>query len=268
MSLKLTLRAKDRGLTVNYNYYLSAAIYKLLKLGSSEFSAFLHNKGFILHGKPYKLFCFALRFKKFSINENKIHLISNEADLYISSLLIDDFIKNIVIGTFEKQTIEIAGNYNKCSFSIIQVESIPEPKFENETYFRLLSPIVLSTAKDKEKNKLYPYYFRYYDNIKEITRILNQNLKNKFKLIYNQDYTGAGLIFRWDENYIAEKLSANKKLTRKISIPRNEGRPIEIIANKIPFYLSGSEELMKVGYYCGFGEKNSMGFGMAEVFNN
>jgi CRISPR-associated endoribonuclease Cas6 len=47
---------------------------------------------------------------------------------------------------------------------------------------------------------------------------------------------------------------------------KNHEHPIEIIANEIPFTLSGNSELIKVGYECGFGEKNSTGFGMVELF--
>jgi CRISPR-associated endoribonuclease Cas6 len=32
-----------------------------------------------------------------------------------------------------------------------------------------------------------------------------------------------------------------------------------------PFTLKGDTELMKIGYEAGYGEKNSMGFGMAKV---
>jgi len=49
----------SKSLTVNYNYPLSSAIYNLLRLGSSEFSAFLHDIGFPLNDRKYKLFTFA-----------------------------------------------------------------------------------------------------------------------------------------------------------------------------------------------------------------
>ena len=32
-----------------------------------------------------------------------------------------------------------------------------------------------------------------------------------------------------------------------------------------PFHVIGAPELIHIGYECGFGDKNSMGFGMADV---
>ncbi|MEW6655068.1 MAG: hypothetical protein AB1394_16590, partial [Bacteroidota bacterium] len=166
MRLKLNLISK-KGLSeipANYNYFLSAAIYKLLRFGSPEFSSFLHDRGFVLNGKPYKLFTFALRFKKIQMEFDKIKLISPEAELFISSPLIENFIQNFVIGTFQVQSIEISNGSIKSSFDIISVESIPPPVFRRINYFRLLSPIVLSSKK-VENGKLTQQYFRYYHDL-------------------------------------------------------------------------------------------------------
>ncbi|MCF8356837.1 MAG: CRISPR-associated endoribonuclease Cas6 [Melioribacteraceae bacterium] len=265
MRLKLTLNSSDKFLPVNYNYYLAAAIYKLLNFGSPEFAEFLHNKGFVLNGKPYKLFCFALRFKNIRIVDNFIRMIEPHAALYISSPLIEDFIQNFIIGTFNNNTVELAGNNFKCNFLINQVESLPEPEFNKTCNFQLLSPVVLSTLKIKENGKPHQYYFRYNDDITEINRVFNQNLKNKYELIYNNKYEGEKLVLQWDKNYIKQREKKKKRLTKKITIEKYDGNPIDIIANELPFTLTGSPELMHVGYQCGFGEKNSMGFGLADT---
>ena len=77
MRLKINLQANNSAfLTSAYQYPLSAAIYKLLKFGSPEFSAFLHSKGYRLEGKTYKLFTFALRFKRINfVNKSPVPLI-------------------------------------------------------------------------------------------------------------------------------------------------------------------------------------------------
>lgn len=265
MRLRLLLHSTDKILPINYNYYLSAAVYKLLKFGSKEFAEFLHDKGFILNGRPYKLFCFALRFKRMKINGNSIHLLKPEAELYISSALVEEFIRNFVIGSFNNQLLEIAGGTVKCTFAINQIESLPEPNFNSTDKFNLLSPIVLSTLKDRDNGGVHQYYFRYNDDINEINRVFNQNLKNKYKLIYNHEYVGENLMLEWDKDYIHKREKINKRMTKKISIEKIPGKPVDIIANEIPFTLNGNSALIKVGYDCGFGEKNSMGFGMAEI---
>lgn len=46
-----------------------------------------------------------------------------------------------------------------------------------------------------------------------------------------------------------------------------EGRPDETLVKGTlsPFRLEAPPELQEIGYECGFGEKNSQGFGMVKV---
>ena len=125
MRLSIRLRETSQNiLSVNYNYPLAAAIYKLLRFGSEEFAEFLHEIGYKNAGKTYKLFSFALRFDRFKIINEKIKLTEPTVNLIISSPLIDDFIQNFVVGTFEQQKIELFGSGIKSTFVIEQVESL------------------------------------------------------------------------------------------------------------------------------------------------
>jgi len=262
--LHLHLSTDDEFIAVDHNYLVGAAIYKFLQLGSPRFASFLHDIGFNLNGKSYKLFSFALHFGKIKFQEQTIRLLSSNCDLFISSPLIDEFIQNFVIGSLYSQKIVLSDGSIKTTFNITQLDSLPDVSFQPISKFKLLSPLVLSTHKE-DKEKPSQYFLRYNDDPEKINKCFNQNLKNKFKLLHSQDYSGEDLILKWDESYINKKLSENKRLTKKISIAKPGILPVEIIANEVPFELSGSTELMKVGYECGYGEKNSMGFGMGQV---
>lgn len=264
MRLKLKLNAKDSdSISLNYNYSLSAAIYKLLKLGSDEFASFLHEIGYKSNNKTYKLFTFALKFESSALSGGMLKLKSPIAHLYISSPLIDDFIKNFVVGTFEQQTLEVYAEFTKTKFIINQAEIVPPPMFQKRMNFSLVTPLVLSINKIIGGSAL-QYYFRYDDNIKEMNRVFQKNLMNKYEAITNTNYTGKGIKFNWDEDYIKNALSKHKRLSKKISITKEISNPIDIIGIFCPFNVEGDPELIKVGYECGFGEKNSMGFGMAK----
>ena len=107
MRLLLKLKTVNTNrITPNYYYPLAAAVYKLLRFGSKEFAEFLHSKGYKQTGKTYKLFSFALRFEKFSIESQIIKLLEPKASLVISSPLVKEFIQNFMIGIFEEQKIE------------------------------------------------------------------------------------------------------------------------------------------------------------------
>jgi CRISPR-associated endoribonuclease Cas6 len=259
--VKLILNcAGNNLLSANYYYPLSASVYNFLRLGSPEFSEFLHDTGFKLDGKSYKFFSFALRFEQFKFEDNFIRLTSPTAALFITSPLTADFIQNFITGTFENQKIKI---YN-TTFTISQVEILNEPQINRCMKFSLLSPIVISTKKEFN-GKLMPYYFRYYDDINEINKAVANNLKNKYKLLFKNELADMNLTFRWDEDYIRNMTNKKRKMTKKQTIKEGRIDETEIIGNQLPFFIEGEPDLIKVGYDCGFGEKNSLGFGFAEL---
>jgi CRISPR-associated endoribonuclease Cas6 len=262
MRLKLLLSANNSGkIALNYNYSLSSAIYKLLHFGSPEFSQFLHNIGYNSNDKIYKLFTFSLKFESTRLVSDYLQLNSPLAYLYISSPLIDDFIKNFLVGSFEGKSFELYAEFIKTEFTIKEIELIPEPEFNDRNKFSLMSPLVLSTHAPYN-NKNSQYYLRISDDIKIINQIFNNNLINKYSIVTGKDYTGPGVELNWDDEYISEANKKNKRLSKKVSIIKDYDSPIHIVGIFCPFYLTGDIELMKIGYESGFGEKNSMGFGM------
>lgn len=84
---------------------------------------------------------------------------------------------------------------------------------------------------------------------------------NKFELINRISPSSDSLEFIWDQEY----LSNHKRITKKITINENAINSVDIIGMQAPFKIKGNPNLIKVGYECGFGEKNSTGFGMAEI---
>ncbi len=259
--LKLTLSADAGNLIFyNYHYHLSAAIYKMLRFGSPEFSGFLHNLGFKQNGKTYKLFTFALRFEQYTNLKHAIRLDKPVAYLYVSSFLIDDFIKNFVIGTFESQIVDLSELNFPIRFRIKFVETIPVPEFTDKISFSLLTPMVLSSYR-MHNGKTSQYYLRAEDT-EEANRILTRNLQNKYQAIYNEEINDS-VRLTWDVNY----LQRTERITKKITINQHGKNPIDVVGLLAPFELQGNPELIRTGYECGFGEKNSMGFGMAEAVN-
>jgi len=266
MRVSIKLKTEGTFLPINYNYPLSAVVYRLLKFGSSEFSEYLHSIGFKNNGKAYKLFTFSLKFEYNNIIKDYFELSSPYLSLEISSPLIDDFIKNVVIGSLKSGKIELFYRKQCLYLSIEQMEEIPMPNFNRSAKFKLDSPLVLSTIQMRN-NKPTQHFFEYYENINEISRVFNNNLINKYELIYNKKYQGDHLKFAWLNDYIQKRIKKQKSLKRLIKIEKPNIPTINVIANNIPFKLEGNRELMKVGYDAGFGEKNSLGFGMARLIN-
>jgi CRISPR-associated endoribonuclease Cas6 len=199
----------NSSLPINYNYQLSSAIYSLLQFGSPDFSEFLHDNGFNIDGKKYKLFTFALRFEKIELKDNHLILKSPKIKLHISSPLIDTFIKNFVIGTFENKVIDITDKDQTISFRIITAEILPELSFSSNMKFTLLSPIILSTLVERN-GKMQQYYLRPNDT-EDINRVLTKNLLNKKGLLNRNQTLNEYCKLNWDAEYIQK----HKRVTKK-----------------------------------------------------
>lgn len=266
MRLKLTLKVVDsQKISLNYHYSLSSAIYSLLRIGSPEFSDFLHNSGFNIKSNSYKLFTFALVFEKNdpTISDGCMFFNSSFANLYISSPLNEEFIMNVLVGSLERQILVIYADFVRTRFSVIRAEFVPPPVFSDLMYFRMMTSLVVSSQR-KHNGKTSQYYFRYNDNMGEIQRVFENNLINKYEVITSNAYTGKGVSLEWDAEYIKSAIEKNKRLSKKVSVYKDVNNPIDIIGIFCPFFIRGDSELIKIGYECGFGEKNSMGFGMVK----
>lgn len=262
MRLKFNLRTNSNYIAANFYYQLSATIYKLLGFGSPEFSKFLHDKGYrLISGKTYKLFTFSMMFRKVAPVDNKFRFISRDAELYVSSPNVDDFIKNFFVGSVWQSYIRLGSEHHYAHFDIIKTENLPPPEFSSKMKFKLISPMVVS--KPVEQNGKISTYFLRPEDEEEANRILNQNLINKYHIFYNEDLTGkAEVKFRWDWDYINKK----DRVTKKITLDPNGAGANDVIGIVAPFYIEGDPRLIEIGYEAGFGNKNSMGFGMASTF--
>lgn len=267
MRIRLTLQPKEREclFPINYQYPLSAAIYKILNTASPEYAVFLHRQGYLSpNGKPLKLFTFSRlwcpniqRFESSLIVKNY-----TRCQLLISSPMLEDFIQNFVIGLFEQQEIQIGGPHSVGHFMITQVETLAEPEFKPTMNFSCLSPIVLTTMHE-HKGRLTPYYLRPDDA--RLSQAIRHNLRQKFETIYHRSPEADQIHFSIDETY-ARRKGGYDKLSKLITIKEgDEAQATKVKCFMTPFSLSGSLELISVAYECGIGDKNSLGFGMIEV---
>lgn len=265
MRIKLTLKtsANKSAIPINYQYPLSAAIYKILNKAEPQFAELLHSKGFpTAHNRRFKFFTFSKLFfrERADISYNTLTLQNNEHPyLLISSPLDDSFIQNFVIGIFESQELPI-GLKGIChtTFRIEQVEILPQPDFNGEVKCTALAPISVSV---KSENKQ-PDYLRALDN--RLSNAIRENLIWKYKTIYDTEPQDKNLIFTVDEEYIRRR-GGEAKVSKLITIKENEAEETKIKAFIAPFKLTGSKDLIKLAYDCGIGEKNSLGFGMFEL---
>lgn len=255
INLSLNLENGD-SVTPNYYYPLSMAIQDLLGFNTKEFKNYLRKIGFGHKSALYNIFSFALRFQDYTHSENQIVLKSSKANLLITAPLIDEYLNNQAEKIVNRK-IEFGNSSCNSIFNIENVNILRNPDFKEKMKFSLFSPIVLCRISEVQ-GKNYQYFLRPGDQ--ETNDLLTNNLKYKYRLIHKKPAPYGKVTLDWDRRYI----DTHKRITKKISIMQNRDKGYDIIGIQAPFTIEGDPELIKVGYETGFGEKNSIGFGMAE----
>ena len=112
MRFKLVLEktSKKGILPINYQYPLSACIYKVIQSADEEFSRFLHTDGYALGHKKFKLFTFSpLRIYPFRVLKEyqRLEMTSDYAELEVR-FMIDKAAESFITGLFHNQHLRIA----------------------------------------------------------------------------------------------------------------------------------------------------------------
>lgn len=243
-------------LPLNSNHHLTSTIYRLLERSSHDYAAFLHDEGYRAGAKRFKLFTYAqLRFEKFRLEPPEIVSLGRNIEWQISSP-VGEFVEHLASGLLSQGEVRIA----RARLPIERIETLPSPEFSERMTFTCLSPLVVSRPVERERAsgsrpKLLAQYYRHDEA--GLAEAIRANLLRKYELIHGCSARSPELILAFDESYLR----------------RREGQVYKLIDFKgtrikgifCPFTVEGSPELIRVGYEAGFGEKNSMGFGMVEA---
>lgn len=233
-----------------YAHALTAVIYKFVARSSLDYARFLHDEGYRSGRKRFKLFTFSqLLIPQRRITPEGIVCLSGQLTWEIASP-ITEFVEHLAAGLLQLGTMRLGVN----QFEIERVEVAPAPIFAETMRLRCLSPIVASLPEEHE-GRLTARYLRADDP--RLAEALRQNLLRKFALVHGHAPRDDALTTEFDREYLRRK---GEEVYRLVDY-----KGTQIKAIMAPFVVRGSPELIEIGYEAGFGEKNSMGFGMVEV---
>lgn len=258
LELKLQVDPKFNKLTFNYYYPLSAWLYRQINRGDSNFAHWLHKEGYGVQGKRFKHFTFSkIGLTNFRKIDGGLLILDHQVDLHIS-FLTQKGVDSFITGLFLDQQMDIVDAKHQCRFYIINVESLPEPEFTTFMRFRCASPICLSKPVEIKgrpgKEFLHPSHPEY-------ARRLGENLFFKYLSFYQME-TDAGIEDRLTKDFQFKWYEPCK--SRLVTIKAGSREETRIRGYLYSFDLTAPPELMRIGYYSGFGEKNSLGFGYVE----
>ncbi len=254
MRFELTLKrtTKQRMLPMDYQYYISAWIYKVLKQADADFADFLHNKGYGKDendSKLYKLFCFSrLNFGKPKLwKERKLFEISaHEIKLQIS-FDVDEAANTFIKGLFMAQDFFLGDKFNGIDFKVTHVAALAEPEFSECMQYKLQTPWVISYQKENDK---YPQYLSPKDELFDSLTV--KHLIEKYKNTRQPKLIDPDQINIKRQNDFKRAGFVMKPGTREQS---------RIVGNLFEFELKAPVEVHQMIWSAGCSEKSSNGFG-------
>ncbi len=255
-NLYLHTTLKNAVLPVNYQYPLSAAIYKIISRADVAYAGFLHEQGYHRQNslKAFKLLTFSDIRTPFKIEGDRMRLRKPEAEVLISFHLpqtAETFIK----GLFISQEIEIGDKKSRAKFRINRVESLPSGLTEEpfqEIVLRPISPLVCGQKKENGN-----YQFLSPDHPEFVTQLI-YNWKEKYKTVYGTE--NADAVF---SNAGMEAIFyKNPPKSRLITIKAGTSAETKI-RGFVNFRLKvwGKQEALELLLNAGAGVYNSLGMG-------
>ena len=235
-------------LPINYNYFLSGVIYRFLRESNPEYAQFLHQDGYEVENRRFKLFTFSQLMAKREIRGDQIHFRS-PLTWYVSSSQ-EPFLQNFAAALMETGILQV----ERHRLRVNDVEVLPPPRFGQRMTFRCLSPVTMSTKRERA-DRLDTHYCLPDDP--QFSELVRQNLIRKYEAVHQQPPEEKSFAMTFDQEYIDKRKG---RVTRLVNF---KGTKIRGVVS--PFHIIGAPALIRVGYECGFGDKNSMGFGMVEV---
>ncbi len=233
MRVKISLKGKGF-IPFNYNLALAGAVYGPIKRVDTDLACKIHSS------TEYKYFTFSLlQVPDRKISPDGIYVV--DGCYFLVSSPVKEIIHSFVEGILENPEVRIG----RVTFEVEGVEILKSPVFDGGCVFSTVSPVIVRSVKEENGRlkivDLYPTETRFYENLKK-------NLVKKYKTLYHEE-----------RDVIEFSKPFSTKMMR-IQIKETFHR-----ASLMVFEVKGDRELLRLGYEAGFGEKNSMGFGMVKI---
>ena len=236
--IKLIPERDEFRVPYNHQYYLQGLIYRRIQRVNPDLSLRLHNP------RVPKFFTYSLFMaEKRRIEKGKPYFLGKGNGYFYFSTAVPEIAEAFVGGLLENPEVKLWGEH----FMVEEVRALYEPEKLSGRKFITLSPIAVSTARQvfgkPRTYDLSPTDPEFYEHIRE-------NLIEKYTSLTGKPPGSGELEFK-------VILAKPKRFQVKPGIYQR--------AWHLVFRARGDEDLLRVGYLTGFGEKNSIGFGMVKV---
>lgn len=243
MHIKLFFQSEeDLLLPIQYNHILQAFIYNAI---DERLAAFLHDQGFTVDGRAFKLFTFSRVQGSFSIDrERQVIHFGREFQLSLASPLVE-FCQSVCQRVMQAEVLRLG----QTSVRAVEAE-VSEPHVSGEEItVRSLSPVTVYSTLLKPSGQKYTCYFQ--PGEKDFNNLITTNLARKFQAL-NPDWP-------IPEGEVHVSVHSPKQ-----NIVEYKGFVIKGYSGV--FHLCGPALLLQMALDAGLGSKNSQGFGFIELY--
>jgi len=237
-AIRLSPEGEPYRVPFNHLHYLQGLIYRRIQRVNPDLSLKLHNP------RVPKFFTYSLFMtEEREFMEGKPYFLGRGGAYFYFSTAVPEIAEAFIGGLLENPVVELWGE----RFILKEVRALYEPERLSGRKLVTLSPIAVSTTRPlfgkPRSHDLAPSEPEFYNHLRE-------NLIEKYTALMGKPPESGELEVRV---YLAKP----KRFEVKPGIYQR--------AWHLVFRARGDEGLLRVGYLTGFGEKNSIGFGMVKV---
>ncbi len=242
MQLSFTFESDQRfSLPLQYNHLVQGFIYEAI---DPALSAFLHDEGYEVDGRPFRLFVFSRLLGPFRLDRQAGQIsFGPRVTLWIASPVYqfcESMIRNIFgrmnlhLGPHILRSVESSGNTPEISADVLTVHT--------------RSPVTVYSTLYRPEGSKYTAYFQ--PGEPDYDRLISDNLKRKFRAAHREDPPEGNV-----------HVHALGRL--KLNVVRYKGFIIKGYSGKLR--LEGPPPLLQMALNAGLGAKNSQGFGFIQT---
>ncbi len=259
-NIKLQLRSNSQNIIpINYQYPLSAAIYKILSKGDAGYAQFLHEEGY---GKGYKFFTFSDLKLKFKLeNGDRMRFLDNHVEFFVH-FHVPEASKTFIEGLFKSENIVIADKKSKAVFKVQSIQAVQSPfdssKSETEIIQMLFKPASAVLIGVKNENGNYDYLDP--EDDKYIDSLI-YNWRGKIRDSYDETIAQKAVLLAEVEFF------DNPYRSRLVHIKSDTDAETKIRGYlNFKLKLTAEKRFLELIYNAGIGLENAQGMGCLEVW--
>lgn len=240
MRLTVTLDGpQEFALPFAHNHLLQAAIYRLIE--QPALSSFLHEQGFTLGRRRFKLFTFSRLLGRARPDRDRQQMLFSPPLKLVICSPVPYLLQELGMGLLRQGELRL-GEVRLG----VQSVAVTDPVVTGSTVeVRMLSPVVVYSTLAQNGAK-YTYYYSPFEP--RFAELLAANLAKKFLVVYGRPAPAGGLAV----NAVLVK-------ERDFKVVKYKGTVIKGWMGS--YRLEGEPELLKLALTAGIGSKNSQGFG-------